>query len=62
MVNMEKILFPRDLTENASKIVPYVLSVSEKYDSRIYLLFVVEELPLFHPIPYVSMGWDQQKF
>jgi nucleotide-binding universal stress UspA family protein len=61
MVNIEKILFPCDLTENASKIVPYLLSVSEKYDGRIYLLFVVEELPLFHPIPYVSMGWDQQK-
>jgi nucleotide-binding universal stress UspA family protein len=22
---------------------------------------VVEDLPLFHPIPYVSMGWDKEK-
>jgi nucleotide-binding universal stress UspA family protein len=61
MVNIEKILFPCDLTENAAKIVPYVRSVSDKYDGQLFLLFVVEELPLFHPIPYVSMGWDQQK-
>jgi len=61
MINIEKILFPCDLTKNAARIVPYTLSVSEKYNGRIYLLFVVEELPLFHPIPYVSTGWDQQK-
>jgi nucleotide-binding universal stress UspA family protein len=61
MINFEKILFPCDLTENASKIMPYVRSISDKYESRIYLLFVVEDLPLFHPIPYVSMGWNQEK-
>jgi nucleotide-binding universal stress UspA family protein len=61
MVHIKKILFPCDLTENASKILPYVLSIAEKYDGGIYLLFVVENLPLFHPIPYVSMGWDQEK-
>jgi hypothetical protein len=32
MIEIKKILFPVDLTENASKILPYVLSVSEKYD------------------------------
>ena len=61
MINIDKILFPCDLTENASKILPYVLSIHERYSATIYLLFVVEELPLFHPIPYVSTGWDQKK-
>jgi nucleotide-binding universal stress UspA family protein len=61
MKEFSKILFPCDLTENASRILPYVLSVGEKYNARICLLFVVEDLPLFHPIPYVSMGWDQGK-
>jgi nucleotide-binding universal stress UspA family protein len=61
MIKIEKILFPCDLTKNASKILPYVLSISEKYEGRIYMLFVVEDLPLLHPIPYVSMGWDQEK-
>lgn len=41
MIEIKKILFPLDLTENSSKILPYVLSVSEKYNSTIYLLHVV---------------------
>jgi len=44
MVEIKKILFPCDLTKNSSKILPYVLSVSEKYNSMIYLLHVVEGL------------------
>ena len=30
MVEIRKILFPIDLTENAYKVLPYVLYVSEK--------------------------------
>ena len=44
MVEIKKILFPIDLTENSSKILPYVLSASEKYNSMIYLLHVVDDL------------------
>ena len=44
MVEIKKILFPIDLTENSSKILPYVLSASEKYNSTIYLLHVVHDL------------------
>jgi nucleotide-binding universal stress UspA family protein len=44
MVEIKKILFPIDLTENSSKILPYVLSASEKYDSMICLLHVVHDL------------------
>ena len=44
MVEIKRILFPIDFTENSSKILPYVLSVSEKYDGMIYLLHVVEDL------------------
>jgi len=43
MVEIKKILFPCDFTENSSKILPYVLSVAEKYDAMIYLLHVVED-------------------
>jgi nucleotide-binding universal stress UspA family protein len=60
-VNFEKILFPCDLTENASKIIPFLLSVREKYDAIVHMLFVVEDLPFFHPLPYVSMGWNREK-
>ena len=31
------------MTENSSGILPYVLSVAEKYDSMIYVLHVVED-------------------
>ena len=44
MVEIKKILFPIDLTENAYKVLPYVLSVSEKYNAMIYLLHVVQDL------------------
>ena len=42
MIEIKKILFPLDLTENSSKILPYVLSLSEKYNSQIYLFHVVQ--------------------
>jgi nucleotide-binding universal stress UspA family protein len=43
MVKIDKILFPIDLTENPSKVLPYVLSASEKYNSTICLLHVIED-------------------
>jgi nucleotide-binding universal stress UspA family protein len=47
MLEIKRILFPIDFTENSSKILPYVLSVSEKYDGMIYLLHVVEDLSMW---------------
>lgn len=43
MVKIQKILFPIDLSDNSSKVFPYVLSLSEKYGSEICLLHVVED-------------------
>lgn len=43
MAEIKRILFPIDLSENSSKILPYVLSFSETYDAVIYLLHVVED-------------------
>jgi nucleotide-binding universal stress UspA family protein len=40
MVRIERILFPCDLTDNSLKVLPYVLSLAEKYDSKVYLLYV----------------------
>jgi len=60
MLEMKRILFPIDFTKNASKILPYVLSVSEKYDSMIYLLHVIEELPKWGSGIYMPhIPWDQ---
>jgi len=44
MVEINRILFPIDFTENSSKILPYVVSVSEKYDGMIYLVHVIKDL------------------
>jgi nucleotide-binding universal stress UspA family protein len=43
MVEIKKILFPCDLTENAARILPYAISLSERYNATIYLLHVVED-------------------
>jgi nucleotide-binding universal stress UspA family protein len=40
MVKIERILFPCDFTDNSLKVLPYVLSLAEKYDSKVYLLYV----------------------
>ncbi|MDX2447992.1 MAG: universal stress protein [Desulfobacterales bacterium] len=60
MVEIKKILLPYDLTTNGSKIIPYVLSVAEKYNSTIYLLHVVEDLHELAPYPYPGLGNDQK--
>jgi nucleotide-binding universal stress UspA family protein len=56
-INIKKILFPIDLTENASKLLPYVFSLSEKYNSGIYLLHVVQDLNKWGKlyVPHPSM-------
>ena len=60
MLEIRRILFPVDFTENSSKILPYVLSVSEKYDGMIYLLHVVEDLPKWDSGFYIPhIPWDQ---
>jgi nucleotide-binding universal stress UspA family protein len=43
MLEIKRILFPIDLTENASRILPYVLSIAQKYEARVYLLHVVDD-------------------
>ena len=63
MIEIKKILFPLDLTENSSKILPYVLSVSEKYNSIIYLLHVVQDLNKWGKlyVPHPSMDVFQKE-
>ncbi|MBW2020983.1 MAG: universal stress protein [Deltaproteobacteria bacterium] len=58
MTEMKKILFPIDLTENSSKILPYVLLVSEKYNSMIYLLHVLEDLRLGYRVYVPDFSHD----
>ena len=39
MKEFKKILFPVDLSESSEKIVPYVQTVAEKFDSKISHFF-----------------------
>jgi len=60
MVEIEKILFPIDLTEDWSRVLPYVLSASEKYNSTIYLLHVVEDAHTWGAFG-VSAAYDEEE-
>ena len=57
MLEIKRILFPVDFTENSSKILPYVLSVSEKYDALIVLIHVVEDFSKWggFQIPHIPL-------
>ena len=64
MLEIKRILFPIDFTENSSKILPYVLSVSEKYNGIIYLLYVVEDLSKWGSgfyIPHIPLNQYQEE-
>ena len=62
MPEIKRILFPIDFTDNSSRIIPYVLSVSEKYDAAIYLLHVVEDFSQWggYDISDLRMGRYQE--
>lgn len=46
-MEIKKILWPTDLSENAAYALPFVSSLSEKYGSEIHLIFVVEDVHQF---------------
>ena len=50
MKEFKKILFPVDLSESSPKMVPYVLTMAEKFESEISLLFVARILESFSSI------------
>jgi nucleotide-binding universal stress UspA family protein len=57
MMQIKRILFPHDFSENASKIVPYVQSMAKAYNSRIYVFHVVQDLQKWGKayVPHRSM-------
>jgi nucleotide-binding universal stress UspA family protein len=63
MVEIERILFPTELRPYSIKILPFVISMSEKYNSTIYLLHVVEDLLRWGGfyIPHISLDLYQKE-
>lgn len=45
----KKILWPTDFSENARQALPYVISLGEKYQTEIHVLYVIEELGYHEP-------------
>lgn len=46
-MNIEKILWPTDFSENAAKALPLVTSLAEKYGAQIHILYVMQDYPAF---------------
>ena len=63
MVKIDKILFPSELREYSLKILPYVLSMSEKYNSVIYLLHVIDDISKWGGfyMPHISLDLYQKE-
>ncbi|RPH52861.1 MAG: universal stress protein [Desulfobacteraceae bacterium] len=49
-MKFKKILFPVDLSETSPKIVPFVTSMAEKFDSDVHILFVARAFQHFTSI------------
>lgn len=49
-MEIKKILWPTDLSNNAARALPYVTSLSEKYEAEVHLLYVVEDARQFDHI------------
>ena len=44
MKEFKKILWPTDFSDNASRALPYVNSLTRKYQAQIYLLYVAQDI------------------
>ena len=58
MKEFKKILFPVDLSESSPKIVPFVTTMAQKFESEIHLLFVARVFEYFSGIyvPHPSIS------
>jgi len=48
-MEVTKILWPTDFSANADKALDYVTSLSEKYQTEVHVLYVIEELGYHEP-------------
>ncbi len=46
-MEIRKILWPTDLSRNAASALPYVSSLSERYQAEVHLIYVVEDVHQF---------------
>lgn len=48
-MEITKILWPTDFSENAASALPYVAALSEKFQAEVHVLYVIDELALHDP-------------
>jgi len=48
-MEVRKILWPTDFSPNAEKALPHVTSLTEKYQTEVHVLYVIEELGYHEP-------------
>ena len=58
MVTIKRILYPIDFSECSYDIMPYVLSMAEKFEATVYLLYVARDLRHFagFHVPHTSIS------
>jgi nucleotide-binding universal stress UspA family protein len=49
MMEIKKVLWPTDFSGNAEKALGYVQSLSEKFQTEVHVLYVIEELGYHEP-------------
>lgn len=67
-MEIKKILWPTDLSENAATAMPIVTSLSQKYEAEIHILYVLKDYPEFgasygynDPTDYEKMRqWEKE--
>ena len=67
-MDIKKILWPTDFSENAAQALPLVTSLAEKYQAAIHILYVLKDYPEFgasygqhDPSDYQKMkDWEKQ--
>ena len=50
MKEFKRILFPVDLSDSSEKLVPYLQTVAEKFESKIHILFAARVFEYFTSI------------
>ena len=46
-MDIKKILWPTDFSENAAQALPLVTSLADKYQAEIHILYVLKDYPAF---------------
>ncbi len=63
MPALDNILFPLDFSECSERVLPYALDIADRFNARLYLLFVAQDLSYLStndvgPQPLMNMSKD----